>query len=702
MKQKINKQEILRIFRKKQKPLTPKEIYTLLGKKKHLKKAVKRILKELEEQGKILKTGKALCLVEKLPLVKGVLEIQGSGIGFVIPEDKRRKDIFVHPNNFEDAWHEDEVLVAILPFKTGKSPEGRIVRVLKKKREKIVAKVKQKIGSQVYLTQPTDLRLHFSLVIESPEKLQPGSLLTLKPEAPLEPSLWSATLEDVLGPEKDLSVQEKMVKINHLIPTDFPAQVLKEVTELPAHPKEKDFDQRTDLRSLPFVTIDGAKARDFDDAICVQKTAQGYKLFVAIADVSHYVDFGSALDKEALERGNSYYFPLSVEPMFPPALSNGLCSLNPHVPRLVMVAEMDFNKQGQKQKAKFYPGVIESKFRLTYTQVHQALEKGDTQAKKEVEPVLPMLELAYELASQLKKLRQQRGSIDFDLPEPEIHFNLQEGLLEVRPRLRYFSHQVIEEFMIAANEAVAEFLETKEMPFLYRVHPAPDPEKLASLFKLLKTTTLAEKLPEKTSPKDLQDLLKKAEHTELAFLVNRLLLRSMMQAKYSPVNEGHFGLASLSYCHFTSPIRRYADLVVHRALKKVLVGDFPRKKKLKKLQKLGEHLSLQERKAMEAEREMLKRASILALEKRIGQEFTGIVSSLSDFGFWVELEEIMAEGLVRFSSLSDDYYSFLPDRQEIRGERTGKRFVLGQKVRVVLERADLDRLQVDFALKEED
>lgn len=414
---KVNKQEILRIFRKSAKPLTSKEIYLLLGKSKKLKKQAKRVLKELEEQGKILKTGKAFCLVEKLPLVKGVLEIQSSGVGFVIPEDKRRKDIFIHPNNFEDAWHEDEVLVAILPFKTGKSPEGRIVRVLKKKKEKIVAKVKQKIGAQVYLTQPTDLRLHFSLVIESKEELDPGNLLTLKPEKPLEPSLWSAHLEEILGPEKDLVTQEKMVKINHLIPTKFPSQAIEEAQKLPAHPAQKDFQSRKDLRHLAFVTIDGAKAKDFDDAIYVEKIGSGYKLWVAIADVSHYVDFGSFLDKEALERGNSYYFPLSVEPMFPPELSNGLCSLNPKVPRLVMVAEIEFNKQGEKQKAHFYPGVIESKFRLTYSQVHEALEKDNPETKKTMAPVLSMLEHAYELAHKLKGLRQQRGSIDFDLPD---------------------------------------------------------------------------------------------------------------------------------------------------------------------------------------------------------------------------------------------------------------------------------------------
>ena len=698
MKKKIQAKDVLKLFRKTQKPLTPKEIYAYFGKKKQIQKQVKNLLNRLELEGKIMATGKAFCLVEKLPLVKGILEVQRSGVGFVIPEDKRRKDVFVHPDNFEDAWHGDLVLVALLPEKRGKNPQGRIVRVLKKNLTQLVGKVKKSLGGNVFLIQPTDIRLKFRLVVESKTSLQTGLLVCVKPTSRIEPFLWSGELKEVLGQEDDLAVQEKLVKINHQIPMAFPESVLAEAKNLPQEPDPSEFKKRKDLRKLLFVTIDGAKAKDFDDAIFVQASKQGYKLFVAIADVSHYVDFGSELDKEAVERGNSYYFPLSVEPMFPPALSNGLCSLNPNVPRLVMVAEIDFNQKGEVLRAKFYPGVIESKFRLTYTQVHQAIEKNNPQEQEKIKPVITMLKTCYELAQKLKQQRRQRGSIDFDLPEPEILFNLQEGLLEIRPRARFFSHQVIEEFMIAANEAVARFLEEKEMPFLYRIHPAPNEEKLENLFQLLKRTKLAPKVPKNTSPKDLQNLIAEAEQTELSFLVNRLLLRSMMQAKYSPINEGHFGLASLSYCHFTSPIRRYADLVVHRALKKVLSGNIPQKKKINKLKKLGERLSLLERKAMEAEREILKRSSVLALKDRIGEVFTGIISSLCDFGFWIELEKVMAEGLVRFSSLTDDYYNFVPERQEIIGQRTNKRFSLGQKVKVKLEKTSLDTLQLEFSL----
>jgi ribonuclease R len=307
-----------------------------------------------------------------------------------------------------------------------------------------------------------------------------------------------------------------------------------------------------------------------------------------------------------------------------------------------------------------------------------------------------MLKNASKLAHLLLQNRKQRGSIDFDLPEPEVLFNIRDAQLQVRPRVRNFAHQIIEEFMIAANEAVASFLEEHGILFLYRVHPQPDQEKLDALFKLLATTELGAKLPKEKDPKSLQILLKEAKDTDLEFLVNRLLLRSMMQAKYSPINEGHFGLASTSYCHFTSPIRRYADLVVHRALKKVLNAQIPARQKPKKLKKLGESLSILERKALEAEREILKRATILSLKTRVGESFTGVISSLTDFGFWVELEDVLADGLVRLSSLADDYYTFWPEQQKIIGRRTGKTFSLGQKIEVILQNISLDRLELEL------
>jgi ribonuclease R len=700
-KNKIDFRSIIKLFKKSDKPLTRNELYKTLAFRKQDKKKIRAILNELVNQGKLIQTGRAYCLVNKLPVIKGKFEMQKSGIAFVLPEDKRRKDVYIHPNNFEGAWHGDTVLVALLPQKKGKSPEGRVVRILERQFQELTVKVTEQIGPNIYLTRPTDLKLQLSLIVEitKPDlRLNPGDIIVVRPDKQLEARLWSGIFTEKLGPELDLKVQEELVKKNHLIPSKFDSSVINEIEALPSSPVHDDFNGRQDLTQLDFVTIDGAKAKDFDDAIFVEKKGGQFRLFVAIADVAHYVQLGSSLDREAQERGNSYYFPLSVEPMFPEKLSNGLCSLKPRVPRLVMVAEMTFSAKGLRKKARFYPAVIKSKYRLTYSQVHEAVELGNKKVQKEIASVLPMLNEASKLARLLLQNRKERGSIDFDLPEPEVLFNIRDGQLQVRPRVRNFAHQIIEEFMITANEAVASFLEEKGILFLYRIHPQPDEDKLDSLFKLLASTQLGQKLPKEKDPKSLQILLKEAKDTDLEFLVNRLLLRSMMQAKYSPFNEGHFGLASTSYCHFTSPIRRYADLTVHRALKKVLNSQIPAKQKPKKLKKLGESLSILERKAMEAEREILKRATILSLMTRVGESFTGVISSLTDFGFWVELEDVLADGLVRLSSLADDYYTFWPDQQKIVGRRTGKSFSLGQKVEVILQKASLDRLELDLSI----
>ncbi|MGM0645719.1 MAG: ribonuclease R, partial [Thermodesulfobacteriota bacterium] len=554
------------------------------------------------------------------------------------------------------------------------------------------------------VARPTSTRHNFSLMVDTTgltEKPAPRDILLAAPGEKIEPHLWAGEALQYLGAEDQAHVQEDVVKAAHAVPSAFPERALHEAEQLPEAPDPEEIDHRTDLRHLPFVTIDGVTAKDFDDAIHVAATATGYTLHVAIADVSHYVHPGSALDKEAQQRGNSYYFPQSVEPMLPEKLSNGLCSLNPNVDRLVLVAEMDFTSQGKRTGARFYTAVLKSAFRLTYEQVKKGVLDGDPSIAQDFNSVLPMLENAEALARSLLAMRQQRGTLNFDLPEPEIHFNLQDEAVDIRPRVRHFGHQIIEECMIAANEAVAEFLRDREEPCLYRVHPAPDSDKLETLFRLLAQTDLAEDLPQETGPKELQELLTRVEGGKLEFLVNRLLLRTMMQAYYSPKNEGHFGLASECYCHFTSPIRRYADLVVHRYLKRTLAGDAAGKTNIKRLTKVADHISQQERRAMEAEREILKRLTILFLRDHVGRAFTGVVSSLADFGFWVELEEVMAEGMVRLSSLNDDYYVFWPEKQQIIGERTGQVFRLGQEVQVTLTDVSLDRLEVNLALQED-
>jgi len=701
----IDPADVLKVFRESGRPLRKAGILKALGVAKANRKRVREVLNELLDQGKVIHTkGGAFGLTESMRLVSGVLEVRRSGVGFVIPQDKRRKDIFISPANMGDAWHGDTVVVALSVRQgPGKNPEGRVVRVLERALKSLPALVSKKLGSRLCLCRPTDPRLSFNVTAGTAklsETPKPGDVVLVTPDKKLERGLWSGAATEILGPEDDVGVQEKLVKTAYRIPLSFPKKTLAQAEDLPKEPTAKDLEHRKDLRAWPFVTIDGAKARDFDDAVHVAKEKDGFLLRVAIADVSHYVPPGRALDREAFVRANSYYFPQSVEPMFPEALSNGLCSLNPNVPRLAVVAEIRFTRDGTPVKESFYPAVIKSQARLTYDQVHRALSLNDKKEQEALSPVLPMLRQAENLARILLKTRNARGSLDFDLPEPEILFNLYGETMDIRPRVRNFAHQIIEEFMIAANESVARFLTRKGMPCLYRVHPDPDPEKLRSLFSLLSRTDLAPSLPAEASPKGLRDLLSAAEGTPLEFLANRLALRSMKQAGYSPENTGHFGLASECYCHFTSPIRRYADLAVHRSLKAALQGQAPPPQGQGKLQKVAEHLGRRERDAMDAEREILKRLTVIFLRDRVGETFTGAISGLADFGFWVELNEVMAEGMVRLSSMTDDYYVFLPDRQELLGERTGKRLHLGQSVTVRLTDVNLSRLEVNLELRD--
>ncbi len=695
---------VLRVFREGGKPLSDKEVLHGLEASNDRRQELRHILEDLEEAGKLIRVQKGWGLVESMRLITGVLEIARSGVGHVLPDDKRRKDIFIHPKDLGDAWHGDRVVAAITRERKNKNHEGRVARIIERGVSSLSCRVVKRMGTDLYLCRPSDTRYGMSFMVDyarpGPNAPEPRTddIMNVAIGEKLDYKLYSGQGLDLLGAQDDVAVQEKLVKLNHAVPTVFPAKVLRQAEELPEAPGEADFAGRRDLRAMDFVTIDGAKARDFDDAICVEGRRHGYTLWVAIADVAHYVPEGSSLDKEALERGNSYYFPQSVEPMLPERLSNGLCSLNPHVPRLAMVAEIDFSEQGLPGRTDFYPAVIESKARLTYAQVNRGLLLGDAAEREAMAPVLPMLTRAETLARAINAVRASRGSLDFDLPEPEILFNLNGETVDIRPKVRHFGHQIVEEFMIAANEAVARHLTALGAPMLYRIHPEPDQAKLEALFTLLGRTDFALKLPPHPGAAELPGILREASGSDLDFLISRLALRTMMQASYSPKNDGHFGLASTCYCHFTSPIRRYADLVVHRALKRAVAGQDAPAKLTARLAKVAEHISRRERVAMEAEREILKRVTALFLSDKVGRQFTGIIGSLADFGFWVELTEVMAEGMVRLSSLSDDYYTFFAERHELIGERTGRRFRLGQSVSVELTGVDMDRLAVDLVL----
>jgi ribonuclease R len=705
-KRKIDAGLLLKVFRGKSKPLAAEEIYDILKPNRKERVLINNLLEQLQREGKLIRVGKgkAYGLAEKMDLVRGKLQVQRSGVGFVLPDDRRRKDVFVASDNINDAWHGDRVVAALLPGRKGKNPEGRIVRVLERLYTRVPALLMKNMGENLFWAQPTDRKMNVNFMVDvsglsrSPDY---GEVVVVEAGEKLDPRLWSGRATRFLGREEDALVQEEIVKMLHDIPREFSSEALQEAAALPSEPETQEIRNRRDLSDIELVTIDGAKAKDFDDAVCVYRSGRNYKLYVAIADVTHYVQPGSALDREARERANSYYFPQSVEPMFPPALSNELCSLNPGVPRLVVAVEMTLSPAGELLQSSCYPAAMVSKARLTYSQVKKALLDGDTQEQENLgSGIMDMLRRCEELARILNRCRRQRGSLDFDLPEPELLFNIQNETVDIRPKVRHFGHQIIEEFMIAANEAVASRLESRDLPCMYRVHPEPDQTKLQMLFQLLEKTSVGDQLPEDTSPKSLQRLLQSVEDTGLDFLVNRLLLRTMMQASYSPDNQGHFGLASDCYCHFTSPIRRYADMLVHRYLKADLGVGKSGKLGYKRLHKLGEHLSDQERKGTAAEREIVNRLTVLFLQDKVGQSFNGVISSLMDFGFWVELTDVMADGLVRLSTLTDDYYVLWQEDQKLVGKQTGRIFTLGQKVRVRLANVSVMRQEIDLELEE--
>jgi len=697
---------LLRLFKEVRRPMSRAEVIRRLKLKKKDKAAVKEMLGELVEQGRLIRIRRGYGLAEAMHCITGRLEIQRGGFGFVVPEDSRRKDVFISQRDLGDAWHGDKVVAAIVRENKGeRNHEGRVVRVLERGRKVLPVKVHKRMRGGEWLCRPTDPRLGFGIIagLADPAiEVRPGDIALCAPGERIDPTMWEGEITAYLGPEASIPVQEALVKSNHNIRLRFPSGAQAQAEALPGEPSARDIKGRRDLTGLAFVTIDGATARDFDDAVLVERKGKGYVLWVAIADVAHYVAEGTPLDREALERGNSYYFPQSVEPMFPERLSNGLCSLNPGVPRLVMVARMETDETGATRKTELFPAVIRSHARLTYGQVKRGVLEGDSAEAEAIGPVLPMLTLAVELARKINALRTRRGSLDFDLPEAEILFDVHGDTSDIRPKTRHFGHQLIEEFMIAANEAVARFLTERDLPCLFRIHPPADEERLKNLFRLLAQTDPGVTMPKEMTPAALQRLIGSQKGTDKEYVVNRMLLRSMKQAKYSPDNEGHFGLASTEYCHFTSPIRRYADLVVHRLVKAALApadGPPPAIPGRKKLDNVAGHLSGRERAAMDAEREIHKRVMVLFMRDKVGGTFGGVISHITDYGFYVELREVMAEGMVRLSSMDDDYYTYWPKREMLVGERTGQAFKLGQSVEVVLEEASLERLELSFTLK---
>lgn len=640
--------------------------------------------------------------------VAGTLSVHRDGYGFVTP-DAGGDDLFIPARYLRENIHGDRVEVEVQSSNKGGKKEGRIYRTLERSIKRITGiLLSRRSGGFV---RPYDERLPgFNVLKGDFLKAREGEVVVAEITSyPLERQLGTARVVEILGAPDSPEVEILSVIRKYDLPDTFSPQTLKAANSVQQIPSESDFKGRTDLRGITTVTIDGDTARDFDDAVSIRKEGDNFRLWVSIADVSHYVLPGSAIDKEAYLRGTSVYFPDRCIPMLPEELSNGICSLNPGVDRLVLTAEMFFDKKGSILSSSFYPGVIKSAARLTYNIVSRIIEHNDAGLKEQYHWLLSDLDAMRQLSDLLTEMRKERGSIDFDLPEAEIVLDESGSTKEIIRAERNQAHKLIESFMLAANEAVASFLTDHEIPMLYRIHELPDQDRLEALSDFL--LPLGYDFPSgdrAIKSADIQKLLVKVEGQPEERLINRLLLRSMKQAKYSEQNFGHFGLAAPVYSHFTSPIRRYPDLVVHRILKWFLTQNtldnrgrfkgtpFPGFPAL--LIEIGEHTSRRERVAIEAERDIVEFKKAQFMVSRIGEEFEGFISGVSAFGFFVELNELFVEGLVHISTLPEDIYTFNETSHILTGDINKSSYRIGDVVQIVVASASPERRQIEFVI----
>lgn len=694
--QELTKDIILRIFKQEKKPIAPSELVAILSLDKKQGKSIKQLLKGLVRDGSIIELkNRRFGLPREMNLVSGTLWCTRSGNGFIIPDNADEKDIFVPSRFIKNAFHGDKVIARVNHSFRGRK-EGTIIKVIQRKMRNIVGFVRRDKNA-IYII-PEDERIPHHFVVTRTSKsasLNDNDLVAAKitsfPEVGVDPA---CTILKVFKGLTDVRSIIQFVQYKSALPFRFKKRTESEAQALDA---SIDLKSRLDLRNTNHVTIDGEFAKDFDDAVCIEKTNQDFTLYVSIADVSHYVFPGTVLDGEAYERGTSVYFPGTVVPMLPTSLSNIICSLNPNEDRLAMTVKLTFNANGDLTGSSFHKSIIRSALRLTYNEVENALIRNDRKTRKEVQTLLPVLEIMGELATLLSAKREKRGSLDFDLPEPDVILNIEGGIQNILRAERLFSHRIIEEFMIAANEAVANFLTKNKINAVYRIHEAPDAEKLKDLERLLQALSIGYNKRDGKNIKGLQSVLSNVAGTDYEFLVNRVLLRSMKQARYSPQNKGHFGLASNCYLHFTSPIRRYPDLICHRALKNLISGE-GKKYNEKELTTMANYLSERERLAMEAERDIEDRIRVLFMKDKVGEEYDGIISHITSFGLFIELLDVFVEGLVLLNSLYDDYYRFEEERFRLIGRKTRKIYRVGDKVRISITLADVEKNQLHFSL----
>ena len=639
-------------------------------------------------------------VASKLDLIPGSVIANAEGYGFLRPEEGG-EDLYLSPAEMRKVLHGDRVLASVVGVDRRGRRQGAIVEVLERRSPRLVGRVIEDNG--LVLVTPDDRRLHQDVLI-APGKdrgARSGQIVVVEiTEQPTTKRGPIGRILAVLGERLTPSLVVEMAIASHDLPNEWPAAALRDAAAVEPEVSPAEIKGRIDLRRTPLVTIDGDDARDFDDAVFAEPVAGGFRLLVAIADVSHYVQPGCALDEEAYNRATSVYFPGFVVPMLPETLSNGICSLNPKVERLCMVCEMQVDNEGEVTRSKFYPAVMRSHARLTYTRVWQAIGEKDADARDELADVMPQLKNLHQLYRLLARARQRRGAIDFQSTEVEFRLGPSGEVVQLGAHERNDAHKLIEECMIAANVEAADYLHRRHIPTPYRVHAPPPASKYEDLLEFLREFKLTLPPHDKVTPGDFSALLRKVRKRPDAGLIESVLLRSQSLAVYQPNDPGHFGLGLASYTHFTSPIRRYPDLLVHRAIRYALGGGKPAGYEYSpsRMASLCVHCSHNERRADEAERDVDERYKCAWMEKHVGSEFEGIVSGVTSFGLFVELTESRISGLVHITQLPNDYYHFDATRRLLSGERRGLKFRLGDEVRVQVLRASLEDRKIDFRL----
>ncbi len=663
--------------------------------------ALRRRLRAMERDGQLLfNRGQQYCLVNNKDLIVGRIIGHPDGFGFLRPDDGS-EDLYLSPREMNPLLHNDRAMLRVAGIDKKGRREGAVVEILERNTHQIVGRLYKEDGFTYVVPDNKNIAQTVLLQKGGAGKAKQGQIVIAEiVEQPTKLHQPIGKIIEVLGDHLAPGMEIEMAIRSHALPHLWPEALLEEIKSLKSEVPEAAKENRVDLRDTALVTIDGEDARDFDDAVYCKKTPKGWKLLVAIADVSHYVQVNTELDKEAKNRSTSVYFPEQVIPMLPEILSNGLCSLNPHVDRLCMVCELLIDEEGKVLRTRFFEAVMRSHARLTYTEVAKILVEGDEELIEKYKLLMPHLRELYALYKVMRVTRELRGAMDFDTQETRILFGKGRKIEKIVPVQRNDAHKLIEEFMITANSAAARYLNAKKIPKLLRVHEGPSADKLLNLKTFLGELGLKFGGGVNPTPLDYMHLVDAVKDRPDAHLIQTVLLRSMSQAVYSPDLKGHFGLALDAYAHFTSPIRRYPDLLVHRAIRHCLQGKKPETfvYGVPDMIMLGEHCSANERRADDATRDVVSWLKCEYMLDKVGEEFPGIIAAVTSFGFFVELADIYVEGLVHISNLGQDYFHFDPTSHQLKGERSGINFRLGDRVRIRVARVDLDEKKMDFEL----